>query len=299
MTPAERYALLSKWIKPSSDDEVTQQDRAQRMVTDAIKDWPAFSGVSRRIYAKGSYANNTNVRRDSDVDIVVECREVFYYDYPPGQIAQPGIAHPYQGPWTPALWRKEVRAALIAKFGADTVDSTGKLAINVVAVLGSRPSIDIVPSFEYRYFFDAYRNSQAEGSCVYPTTGARIVNWPAQQLSNGRRKNDETGKRYKNYVRALKNAENVLCKAGTITDKPSYLMECLVWNVQNATLKSGSLDDGFRATLVELWTGLENEWYWNDWEEPNRLKWLFRGDKKWTLQDARDVVLETWRYLDY
>jgi predicted Zn-dependent protease len=27
------------------------------------------------IYAKGSYANNTNVRRDSDVDIVVENRE--------------------------------------------------------------------------------------------------------------------------------------------------------------------------------------------------------------------------------
>jgi len=27
------------------------------------------------VYAKGSYANDTNVRRDSDVDIVVENRD--------------------------------------------------------------------------------------------------------------------------------------------------------------------------------------------------------------------------------
>ena len=36
---------------------------------------PAFAGVSRRIYATGSSPNNTTVRIDSDVDIVVEHHE--------------------------------------------------------------------------------------------------------------------------------------------------------------------------------------------------------------------------------
>lgn len=45
MTSAERKALLSIWIKPSSDSEKDQQDRAERMVTDAIEE---LAGVRRR-----------------------------------------------------------------------------------------------------------------------------------------------------------------------------------------------------------------------------------------------------------
>jgi tRNA nucleotidyltransferase (CCA-adding enzyme) len=35
---------------------------------------------SVRVYAKGSYANNTNVRRDADVDIAVEWNETIKVD---------------------------------------------------------------------------------------------------------------------------------------------------------------------------------------------------------------------------
>ena len=96
------------------------------------------------------------------------------------------------------------------------------------------------------------------------------MNWPHQQFVQGRAKNGSTGQRYKNYVRALKNAENHLVSQGTITAKPSYLMECLVWNVPDATLKTGTLDDGFRATLVWLWQHLNEQYVREDWEEPNR-----------------------------
>lgn len=118
MTPSERAALLSSWIKPSNTDEVAQQQRAQRMVTEAITNCDAFAGVSRQIYAKGSYANNTNVRRDSDVDIVIECHECIYFDYSSDVIPNAASGSGYQGPWTPAAWRREVLAALKAKFGS-------------------------------------------------------------------------------------------------------------------------------------------------------------------------------------
>ena len=69
MTPAEREELLSLWASPSSNSEKEQQDRAERMVRNAVESWPVFNTVKYRIYTKGSYPNNTNVRADSDVDV--------------------------------------------------------------------------------------------------------------------------------------------------------------------------------------------------------------------------------------
>lgn len=298
MSERERDDLLSRWSKPSSEDEQTQQDRAQRMVTDAVKSHDPLKTASLYVYAKGSYPNNTNVRRDSDVDIVVECHACQYYDYMPGQ--EPPSAHgtPYTGEWTPSKLRSEVSTALTKAFGTAGVDTTGKIALVVAAVAGSRPSIDVVPSFDYFLYNDPQRASSRCGSCVWTTSGNKIVNWPDQQLINGRAKNQSTGSRYKYFVRALKNAENLLVEADTIKPKPSYLMECLVWNVVDATLKTGNLSQGFRATLVELWQGLDKNGY-DHWTEPNNVKYLFRSDQKWSVDDAKEVVLATWRYLGY
>lgn len=299
MTLVDREALLSRWVRPSSDTEQDQQDRAERMVKDAVARWPAFRGVNLAVYTKGSYPNNTNVRVDSDVDVVVECREVYYYDFANGVTANPGIASSYTGPWKPAQWRSEVGKAIRNTFGADSVDTSGMIAINIAAVKGSRPSADVVPSFEYRLFRDAARRAFHDGSCVFDTADKKIVNWPAQQLANGRAKNTRTGGRYKRFVRALKNAENRLAELGRIDDLPSYFMECLVWNVADGVLtRGGSLSDGFEATLTSLWAGL-SDGAAEEWEEPNGLKWLFRPDAKWSVDDAKSLILATWRHLEY
>jgi hypothetical protein len=187
---------------------------------------------------------------------------------------------------------------LRTKFGSSSVDTSGAIALMIEAVPGSRPSIDVVPSFDYYLYNDSARSSSRRGSCVFSKTDKQIVNWPEQQFRNGRAKNQRTGSRYKNFVRALKNAENILAQTGTIEAKPSYLMECLVWNIKDSTLRSGSLSDGFRATLAEMWLGLEgNESA--SWTEPNDVKYLFKGGQKWDIDDAKEVTLETWRYLDY
>ncbi len=298
MTPSQRGQLLSQWIKPSSEDEQVQQDRAQRMVTDAVNGHAPLMSASLKVYVKGSYANNTNVRRDSDVDIVVQCRVCQYYDHMPGkQLALP-VLSAYTGEWTKEKLRGEVTTALTRAFGSSDVEASGKLALVVAAIPASRPSIDIVPSFDYRLYSDAQRSSWRDGNCVWPTSGAKVVNWPDQQLNNGRAKNTRTGGRYKYFARALKNAENVLVKGGTIEAKPSYLMECLAWNVADATLQTGDLSGGFRASLVELWQGLDKDGC-DQWTEPNDIKYLFRAGQKWTVDDAKEVVLGIWRYLDY
>jgi tRNA nucleotidyltransferase (CCA-adding enzyme) len=71
---------LAGWTGPSSDTEQDKQERTERMIREAVQAHPAFKGYAFNVYAKGSYANNTNVRADSDVDIAVQCQEVFYWE---------------------------------------------------------------------------------------------------------------------------------------------------------------------------------------------------------------------------
>jgi hypothetical protein len=300
LNAAQRTELLKKWIKPSSENEQSQQERAEGMVRKAIAASKAFDSSTVVIYTKGSYPNNTNVRQDSDVDVVVELHDCVYYDFKSGVTPAATAPSAYTGPWTPAIWRKAVGDALVAHFGASGVDRTGKLAVNVGAVAGSRPSADVVPSFDYRRYNDADKKTWDEGSCVFPSDGGtKVINWPAQQLAKGRKHNTDSGSRYKNYVRALKNAENVLAKAGAVKELPSYFMECLVFNVPADTLKAGDLDQGFRATLVNLWQQLEAEPTKTAMVEPNWMKWLFTDDKKWKLQDGKDLIQATWNHFGY
>lgn len=299
LTSKERNTLLSQWIKPSSDNEKDQQDRAERMVRQAISAHPAFSGTSIRIYPKGSYANNTNVRRDSDVDIVVQCEACTYWEYAPGVTVNPTPPSLYVGEWTPEKWRREVKAAMVNYFGSDGIDSTGNVAILIKEKPGSRPSADVVPSFNFNRYLTPDRSLFDAGSCVFGRDNKKIVNWPNQQLENGRTKNRETNLRYKYFVRALKNAENALAKSGVIDEKPSYLMECLIWNAKNTTLMNGDLETAFGATLTEIYVGLKEGGGYIEWAEPNDIKYLFRSTQKWTVEDARQIVLETWNMMGY
>lgn len=299
MTLSEREALLSRWIQPSSTDEQIEQERAERMVTKAVSAYAPLKSAKLNIYAKGSYPNNTNVRRDSDVDIAVECTVCQYVEFMPGQEPTETSVSSYVGEWSPSHLRAELHRALNLAFGTPAV-SAGKIALTVDAVAGSRPSIDVVPSFTYILYNDSQRMSHRQGAAVFPKDRSSYIrNWPNQQLVNGRLKNTQTGKRYKRFARALKNAENKLSAIGDIPALPSYFMECLVWNVDNLTLQQGSsLSSGFRATLFELWDALDND-RTNDWTEPNDVKYLFRGGQKWTPAQAKALVLSTWQYLDY
>ncbi|MNQ58173.1 hypothetical protein D3C85_723630 [compost metagenome] len=56
---------LSGWTGPSSDTEQDKQDRTERMIRQAIDSHEPFNNCSLKVYAKGSYANNTNVRSDN------------------------------------------------------------------------------------------------------------------------------------------------------------------------------------------------------------------------------------------
>jgi len=78
LSPEERIAKLARWKNPPSVAEEQRLERALRMVTRAVQQHPQFAGLGLSVEAKGSWANNTNVSSDSDVDIKVEFTQRAY-----------------------------------------------------------------------------------------------------------------------------------------------------------------------------------------------------------------------------
>jgi hypothetical protein len=285
---------LIGWTGPSSDTEQEKQERTERMVREAIQEHPPLRDCALRVYAKGSYANNTNVRGDSDVDIAVECTEAMYW----GEAA-PG-AHPplgsYTGLWTPARLRDELGAALMRKFG-NAVDASGSTALQIHSS-STRVDADVVPCFSYRYYFSP--NSSRVGTKIFKKDGSSIVNYPAQQLENGKAKNLRTGYVFKKATRVLKRVENAMVQAQVFGAVPSYLIECLAYNCPDPVFSGSTWTETMRAALVHIWNSLDGEEPTDSadrWREVNDCFYLFHSSQRWTRVDGRSFAHAAWNYL--
>ena len=285
---------LSSWTGPSSDTEQDKQARTERMVREAIEAHPAFGDCQMKVYAKGSYPNNTNVRTESDVDIAVQCSEVFYWEE-----ISPGIYGPppsYTGPWTPARLRSEVGTALRSVFSSQ-VDSTGNIALNVASGT-ARVNADVVPCFDYRYYFSSY--GYRAGTKIFPKRGTPIVNYPQQHLDHGRAKNTRTNHYFKKVVRILKRTSNSMAADGYHRSVPSFLIESLVYNCPDDMFLLSTWTTPVKHVIGHIWEGTQGSVEPSDserWLEVNECKYLFHSGQKWTRKDARDFAHASWNYL--
>ena len=90
------------------------------MVREAINEDPVLSGKSTEIFGQGSYANDTNVRLNSDIDINVRYTGGFYFDLPEGMAREDfGLNSPSE--YSLNECKNDVYAALVGKFGTDSV----------------------------------------------------------------------------------------------------------------------------------------------------------------------------------
>ena len=69
------------WGGAPGATEQTKAENAERAVRKAIDASTKLSAKSIEIFTQGSYANRTNVRQDSDVDICVLYTGAFFPDY--------------------------------------------------------------------------------------------------------------------------------------------------------------------------------------------------------------------------
>ncbi|MFB8777132.1 nucleotidyltransferase domain-containing protein [Streptomyces broussonetiae] len=266
------------------------------MIREAIKEHAAFDGCDLTVYAKGSYANNTNVKADSDVDIAVQCGECIYWEEAtPGAHTSSGS---YTGIWTPSKLRSELKAALEAKFSGQ-VDSSGSTAFRINSST-VRVDADVVPCFDFRYYFSP--TSYREGTKVFKKDGTSLRNYPQQQLDNGRAKNKRTNQYYKKAVRIMKRVENAMVAEDVHREVPSFFVECLVYNCPDRIFMEPTWAKTVEGIIVHVWQELDGPEPSEEserWFEVNGCKFLFHPTQAWSRQDGRDFVKAAWNYLGY
>lgn len=297
---------LRTWKNPPSENEKSKRDRTEGQIREALQDHDFPAAPEMSVYSKGSYANNTNVRLDYDVDIAVECEEFFYSDLvgTPGGVSDKYDLDivPYSGGYTVEQFKDDVEAALVASFGRSAI-KRGNIAFRVREKKTTLPA-DVVPCFEYRRIvsvthpFDG-SYSYEEGHCVIPESGSMIKNYPKAQQKLGTAKNNRTGRRYKRLVRILKRLENRLSKEGLIEDLPSYFVECLVYNVPDEYFGHGNYLDDLRGVLATIYNDTSNKQLCKNWMEVNGIKYLFDSSQSWSYSDAHDFADKAWNYMGF
>lgn len=155
---------------------------------------------------------------------------------------------------------------------------------------------------EYRRY-DSLVNgvpSYNEGSRIYPSDGGYKDNYPKLQVSNGTAKNNRTRRRYKRMVRALKKLQAKLVADGKLSEElPSYLTECLVYNVPDDAFNNSAYKADMRMVLATIYNATLQDGDINDWHHVHQLQYLFRGTTDWTPAQVRTMADAVWTELGF
>ena len=140
---------LSTWSNHGPQDSSKRTHEAIRRALDAYR-WP--SGMTRDFYLQGSYRNDTNIRGDSDVDVVLEMTSAFKWDARTlPEYEQRLVSSSFQPPiydWND--FRRETLKALESGFGRGMV-SQGNKSIKLKAH-PPRLAADVVVCMEHRRY---------------------------------------------------------------------------------------------------------------------------------------------------
>jgi len=238
---------LARW---SNQGGTTNSIAAHKSIRTALEatDSPIY-GRTCEIFLQGSYKNSTNIRADSDVDVVVQSNEVFYKDLsrlPADQRAAQERSYGTGG-HDAKDWRADVEDALRKKFGTALRPGGGK-AIYVVTGPDNMTA-DVLPAVlfkNYTYFQSTNNERYDEGLEFVDAAGKYTVNYPKLHIKNGEVKNSalRTNGHYKPSVRMFKNSRNCAIDRGLLLDSaaPSYFVECLLFNVPDACFTARASD---------------------------------------------------------
>jgi hypothetical protein len=186
-----------------------------------------------KIFIQGSYANNTNVRTQSDVDISIVQEEVFQTIYRDGVTdANYHFSTVSDGP---KAFKDEVQECLEYKFSSDVERKNKSIMVHGNAY---RKDTDTVPCRRYRNYTQEYGNNAdcfIGGIVIKADDGTRIINYPEQHIENGRKKNSETNRYYKKMVRIIKKMRYMMDEYyySSVKNVSSFGLESLLWNIPN------------------------------------------------------------------
>ena len=111
---------LSRWSHHGPQDASKRTHEAKRS---ALEDYSWPQGMTHNVFLQGSYRNDTNIRGDSDVDVVVQLTSAFRHD---ASLLSPFEQNQLDATFQPAQYdwndfRREALRALVNWFGNSLV----------------------------------------------------------------------------------------------------------------------------------------------------------------------------------
>lgn len=290
---------LARWTKPWFQYQEEMAKEAGEKINSAIKNHHFLKFTPIRVFAKGSYANNTNVRENSDIDIAVEFTGLSTTAFSDGLTFDGLRLHRYTGT-DKAVLKEFLREALVAEFGASSVDSSGN---KIFSIKGSEKihNTDVIPCTTFTHY---HAKGKTIGIELIPNIADTIrpINYPDQHMENGISKNNNTKRRYKRAVRILKNVRNHLVDEYNKPEYPSFMIECMAYNISNYELDSeGDWRELISQVCQEAFDYLDNPEPPHEkhkWVEVSHHKKLFSDAQKWTRNDAKQFIAETFYLLN-
>ncbi|MFD2034951.1 nucleotidyltransferase [Belliella marina] len=289
---------LTNWTAPPSDSEQTKLENSERMVRDAINSDEKLKKKSTETFGQGSYANNTNVRLNSDIDINVRYTGGFYFNLPPNtEEKDVGIESLSPSEYSYSEFKDDVENALVAKFGRNDVKRKDKC----ITIKGNsyRIETDVVPTWNYRRY--SKNGNYVLGAKFRADSGNWVVNYPKQHIENGINKNSNTYRRFKRLTRLHRKLRYKMIDDGeNVSDNiTSFLLECLVWNVPNRIMNNNdSWTDRLKESIIYIYEQTKDEETCKEWGEVSELLYLFVG-RKWTYKDVNSYMVLLWNHLEF
>lgn len=289
---------LTNWTKPPSDSEETKLENSEKMVRDAINSDEKLNKKSTETFGQGSYANNTNVRLNSDIDINVRYTGGFFFNLPSDtQEKDVGIDHLPSSDYSYSEFKNDVENALVNKFGRSEVERKDKC----ITVKGNtyRIETDVVPTWNYRRY--SKNGNYVLGAKFIPDTGGEIVNYPKQHIENGIEKNSNTYRRFKRLTRLHRKLRYKMIDDGEdVNDNiTSFLLECLVWNCPNNIMNNyDTWTERLKQSIIYLYDNTKSDELCKEWGEVSELLYLFIS-RKWSRSDVNTYMVQLWNYMEY
>lgn len=205
-------------------------------VKNALNNYNGFPTNDYEVYLQGSYRNDTNIRGESDVDVVIQLNKTFYNNL---NVEEKKLLRLEPAEYLYDNYYADVLKALEKYYGSQNVNASNK-CIKIKAN-GNRLPIDVIVANEYRSYYLVKAETYIRGVHFFTKNGNReIINYPKQVYDNGVKKNSETNGMFKPIVRIFKNM-----RVNAEVEAPSYFIQCLLYNVPNVYFKANYSDSVF------------------------------------------------------
>lgn len=258
--------------------------------------------VKYNIYLQGSYKNYTNVRANSDIDVVVEFTSVFYSNKNELTSNELDDFNEFfdDGKYSLDDFRTSIIKALNKYYDKKNID-IGDKAIRIDGFNG-RLDADVVCCASYRNYKSFKKNKTndyIEGITFWgDESNDQIINFPNKHFKNGATKNSNSNTNFKPTVRIIKNIKSKLIENKQITkdECPSYYVECLAYNVPNKAFKETNYSSIIYNVLKYWKESIEND-NLETFICQNKVIDLFGpSEQQWSIKNAKKFINESIEY---